>query len=249
MTPVMVTVESLSKDYYDSAGRVVKGCEDLSFEARAGEVFGVLGTNGAGKTTALRMLSTVLKPTAGDAQVAGSSISRHPERVRRSIGFLSADTGVYGRLTAREMMEYFGRLHGLEETVIAQRVREIAETLDMGDFLSRRCDKLSSGQRQRVNIARTIIHDPPVLIFDEPTAGLDILAAAQIVQFIRDSRRRGRCVVFSTHVMREAEKLCDRLVILHRGRVCAAGTLGELQTQTGKSDLEEVFLEVIGEMR
>ncbi|MFZ5433643.1 MAG: ATP-binding cassette domain-containing protein [Calditrichota bacterium] len=248
MNDIAVAAKDLAKNYYDASGQTVHACQALSFEARRGEVFGLLGTNGAGKTTALRMLSTVLRPTGGDAHVVGHSIVHEPDRVRSTIGFLSADTGVYGRLTAREMIEYFGRLHGLTESVIATRVQQISDRLNMQDFLSRRCDKLSSGQKQRVSIARTIVHDPEVLIFDEPTSGLDILAAAQIVEFIRDSRARGRCVIFSTHVMREAEKLCDRLVILHRGQVCASGTLTELREQTGYQDLEDVFLRAIGEL-
>jgi sodium transport system ATP-binding protein len=240
-----VSVRSLSKDYLDSKKGVVHACQDLSFDAFPGEVFGILGTNGAGKTTALRLLSTVLRPTRGEACVAGHSVVSQPDDVRKSIGFLSADTGVYGRLTAREMIEYFGRLNGLDLTLISRRIEEISAVLDMSEFLHRRCDKLSGGQRQRVNIARTIVHDPPVLIFDEPTAGLDILAAAQIVRFVKSSRERGRCVIFSTHVMREAEKLCDRLIILHRGTVCAAGTVAELRRQFGKEDLEDVFLDAV----
>jgi sodium transport system ATP-binding protein len=240
-----VTVRSLCKDYVDSRKGVIHACQSLSFDAFPGEVFGILGTNGAGKTTALRLLSTVLRPTRGEASVAGHSVLSQPDEVRKSIGFLSADTGVYGRLTAREMIEYFGRLHSLDPVVLSQRIAQISAVLEMSEFLDRRCDKLSGGQRQRVNIARTIVHDPPVLIFDEPTAGLDILAAAQIVRFVKSSRERGRCVIFSTHVMREAEKLCDRLVILHRGTVCAAGTVSELRRQFGKDDLEDVFLDAV----
>jgi sodium transport system ATP-binding protein len=248
MNAPAIEVQNLAKDYYDAHGKVIHACDGLNFTAHSGEVFGLLGTNGAGKTTALRMLSTVLKPSGGRAVVAGFDVVSHPGEVRKHIGFLSSDTGVYGRLTAREMMEYFGRLNGLPENLIETRVHEIAQSLDMGEFLSRRCDKLSSGQRQRVNIARTIIHDPEVLIFDEPTVGLDILSSAQIVRFIRDSRTKGRCVIFSTHVMREAEKLCDRVAILHQGRVCISGSLEELRAQTGKEDLEDIFLEAIGEL-
>jgi sodium transport system ATP-binding protein len=245
MPAAAVTVRSLSKDYVDSQKGVVHACQDLSFDAFPGEVFGILGTNGAGKTTTLRLLSTVLRPTRGEASVAGYNVVSQPDGVRRSIGFLSADTGVYGRLTAREMIEYFGRLNGLALNLISRRIEEISAVLDMSEFLDRRCDKLSGGQRQRVNIARTIVHDPPVLIFDEPTAGLDILAAAQIVRFVKSSRERGRCVIFSTHVMREAEKLCDRLIILHRGSVCAAGSVADLRRQFGRDDLEDVFLEAV----
>jgi len=242
-----VSVSNLCKDYVGTHGQVVHACVDLTFAAFPGQVFGLLGTNGAGKTTALRMLSTVLRPTSGDATIAGHSVTSQPHLVRRSVGFLSADTGVYGRLTAREMIEYFGRLHGMTEERIAQRVDEIAARLAMGEFLAQRCDKLSSGQRQRVSIARTIIHDPDVLVFDEPTSGLDILASAQIVRFVHESRERGKCVILSTHVMREAEKLCDRLVILHRGRVCAAGSLPELRQSSAMTDLEDIFLSAVGE--
>jgi sodium transport system ATP-binding protein len=247
MSSVGVSARDLSKDYVDSTGSVVHACRSLTFEAHADQVFGILGTNGAGKTTTLRMLSTVLRPSGGDALVSGHSVAREPDMVRKEIGFLSSDTGVYGRLTAREMMEYFGRLHGLSEARVHQRVTEIAVILDMTSFLDRRCDKLSTGQKQRVNIARTIIHDPSVLIFDEPTAGLDILAASQIVRFIRDSRNMGKCVILSTHIMREAERLCDRLIILHQGRIRAEGTVEDLRRRFGHHDLEDVFLEAIGE--
>jgi sodium transport system ATP-binding protein len=181
--------------------------------------------------------------------VAGHSITHAPDRVRASIGFLSSDTGIYGRLTAREMIEYFGRLHGMSDERINDRVEEIADVLEMREFLNRRCDKLSSGQKQRVSIARTIVHDPEVLILDEPTSGLDILSAAQIVRFIRQSRDRGRCVVFSTHIMREAEKLCDRILILHKGTVRLAGTLAEICGRAGTNDLEEIFMEAVGEIQ
>ncbi len=248
MSDALVSARGLSKDYVDSIGNVIHACRSLNFTAHAGEVFGILGTNGAGKTTALRMLSTVLRPTSGNAWVAGANVVEQPDQVRKNIGFLSADTGVYGRLTAREMVEYSGRLHDLSERSIAARLDEVATVLDMGSFLNRRCEKLSSGQKQRVNIARTIIHDPSVLIFDEPTSGLDILAAAQIVRFIKDSRARGKCVILSTHIMREAEKLCDRLIILHEGRVHAEGTWASLQTEFGQTDLEDIFLKSIGQM-
>ena len=246
MSEVAVSAESLSKDYVDAHGRVVRACQNLNFEAHAGEVFGILGTNGAGKTTCLRMLSTVLRPTGGDATVGGHSVTREPDRVRSVVGFLSADTGVYGRLSAREMVEYFGRLHELPEPTIARRLDEIADLLDMTPFLDRRCDKLSTGQKQRVNIARTIIHDPKVLIFDEPTSGLDILASSQIVNFVRESRTRGKCVILSTHIMREAEKLCDRLIIIHVGLVHAEGSPDALRAQYAQNDLEDIFLEAIG---
>jgi sodium transport system ATP-binding protein len=225
MNSPAISVRHLSKDYIDATGNITCGCRDVTFDAHYGEIFGLLGTNGAGKTTTLRVLSTVLKPTAGSATIAEHSVTEHPELVRHSIGFLSASTGVYGRLTAREMMTYFGLLHGMSPEQVVSRIEEIADALDIADFLDRRCDKLSSGQRQRVSIARTIIHDPLVLILDEATTGLDILAAAQIVRFMKESRDRGKCVILSTHIMHEAEQLCDRIIIIHDGEVKAHGTI------------------------
>ncbi len=193
------------------------------------------------------MLSTMISPTEGSATVAGFDVATQPQDVRRSIGFLSATTGIYGRLTAREMLLYFAALHGFEADAAASRVQEVAELLDLHDFLDRRCEKLSTGQRQRISIVRTILHDPPVLIFDEPTSGLDILAAAQIVQFMRDSRAKGKCVLLSTHVRREAELLGDEMSLIHQGEVRDRGSVAELQQRHGSSQLEVVFLRAIGE--
>lgn len=242
-----VHVESLGKTYRDAAGSVVIGCKDVSFQAAYGTIFGVLGTNGAGKTTILRMLATMLKPTLGSAKVAGKDLLDDPQAVRRSIGFLSASTGVYGRLTAEEMLGYFAALHGFSRLEAGKKIQNAAALLDLGDFLDRRCEKLSTGQRQRVSIARTILHDPPVLIFDEPTSGLDILAASQIVKFMKRSREEGKCVLLSTHVMREAELLCDEILLIHRGDVRDQGSVAELQQRYDSSHLEVVFLRAIGE--
>jgi sodium transport system ATP-binding protein len=245
-SPAQIVTEGLSKIYYDSRRGAIHAAIDINIVCNAGEVFGLLGTNGAGKTTTLRMLSTVLEPTGGRAWVAGFELGENPQAIRERIGFLSSDTGIYGRLTAREMMHYFGELHGISSNDIAQRVEEISAHFDMMEFLDRRCEKLSSGQKQKVSIGRTIIHDPPVLILDEPTAGLDVLASAEIVRFIRQARSEGRCVLLSTHIMREAEKLCDRIAILHEGRIQACGTLTQLYDSMRTNDLEEVFMRVVG---
>jgi sodium transport system ATP-binding protein len=165
--------------------------------------------------------------------------------VRASIGFLSTATALYGWLTAQEMVEYFGRLHGLAEAVLKERIESLFSTLDMNEFRHRRCEQLSSGMKQKVSIARTLVHDPPVMIFDEPTHGLDVLTARTVVHFIRDCRARGKTVIFSTHTMREAEKLCDTIAIIHQGRIMAEGTLGQLRAQTGAQDLEDVFVGVV----
>jgi sodium transport system ATP-binding protein len=241
-----VITDRLSKTYYDTRRGEIRAAVDVSITCYAGEVFGLLGTNGAGKTTTLRMLSTVLQPTAGLAWVAGYEIGENPQAVRERIGFLSSDTGVYGRITAREMMTYFGQLYGMSPDRINARIDEVSARFDMREFLDTRCEKLSSGQRQKVSVGRTIIHDPPVLILDEPTTGLDVLAAAEILRFIREARAEGRCILLSTHIMREAEKLCDRVAVIHDGRVRVCGTLAQLHDQMQTTDLEEVFMKVIG---
>ncbi len=241
----MIRVDSLSKHFRDSKRGVVRAVDGVSFEAHPGEVFGLLGVNGAGKTTLLRLLSTVLSPTSGTAEVAGADIVREPERVRRNIGFMSTTTALYTRLTAREMIAYMGALYGLSGQELNRRVAEVIDLLDIHEFADRLCDKLSTGQRQRVSLARTILHDPPVLFFDEPTAGLDVIAGQTIMGFIERQRDAGKTVLFSTHVMSEAERLCDRICVVHAGRVAVIGTMEELRERTGKRALEEVFLALV----
>lgn len=211
-----------------------------------GEIVALLGANGAGKTTALRLLATLLRPTAGEATVAGHDVRRAPDQVRAQVGFLAASTALYGRLTAREMITYFGRLHGLAPAAIAARIALLADELDMGAFLDRRCDKFSTGMKQKTSIARTLVHDPAVMIFDEPTLGLDVMTARSIVKFVRQCRDRGKTVIYSTHVMSEVEKLCDTIGIIHAGRLVAEGTLPELQARFGERDMEEIFVQAVG---
>lgn len=219
--------------------------DGVSFRCQPGQIYGLLGANGAGKTTTLRMLATILQPTDGSARVAGFDITEQPEQVRTKIGFLSTATALYGRLTARELVEYFGRLNGLNGGALRRRTDELFALLGISDFADRRCDKLSTGMKQKVSIARTLVHDPPVMIFDEPTVGLDVMAARTIVGFIRDCRDRGKTVIFSTHVMSEAEKLCDTIGIIHNGKLLAEGTLSELRARSGLEDLEEIFVRMV----
>ena len=237
----MVEVEGLTKVYPVKKGRDVKAVDNLSFICKPGEIYGLLGPNGAGKTTTLRMLSTALRPTKGSARVIGFDIIEQPDKVRAAIGFLSAATGLYRRLTAKEMIEYFGRLHGMDPGILKQRVEELLNLMDITSYANRKCDKLSTGQKQRVSICRSIIHDPPVMIFDEPAEGLDIIAAEIIVEFIRDCRNKGKCVIFSTHIMKEAETLCDRIGIINQGRIVSEGTLQELKQQYSADSLEDIF--------
>jgi sodium transport system ATP-binding protein len=193
------------------------------------------------------MLATILQPTSGTATVAGYDIREHPQEVRASIGYLSGSTALYERMTAREMVTYFGALYGMSTQAIEARVDAIFTELDMHEFADGRCDKLSTGQKQRVSIARAIVHQPPVLFFDEPTNGLDIVTARTITRFIRRCSTEGRTVIFSTHIMSEVEALCDRIAIVYQGKIVAIGTLAELRERTGKQVFEHVFLSLIGE--
>jgi sodium transport system ATP-binding protein len=243
----MIEALQLRKHFQDKKRGLVRAVDGVSFRCQPGQIYGLLGANGAGKTTTLRMLATILEPTDGTARVAGYDVITEPHKVRASVGFLSTATALYGRLSAQEMVEYFGRLHGLPEDVLHQRIDEIFDRLEMDEFRDRRCDKLSTGMKQKVSIARTLVHDPPVMIFDEPTVGLDVMTARTIVGFIRECRQQGKTVLFSTHVMTEAEKLCDTIGIIHNGCLLAEGTLGELRQRHAQQDLEDIFVRVVGE--
>jgi sodium transport system ATP-binding protein len=230
------------RDKKDGQHRAVDG---VSFRCSPGQVYGLLGANGAGKTTTLRILATILRPSSGTARVAGYDIRHDAEKVRHSIGFLSTSTALYPRLTAREMVEYFGRLHGMGSELLHRRTEFIFEKLQMQEFAGRRCDQLSTGMKQKVSIARTLVHDPPVMIFDEPTSGLDVMTSRSITGFIRECRDQGKTVLFSTHVMSEAEKLCDLIGIIHAGRIIAEGTLAQLRERYRQRDLEEIFMQAV----
>lgn len=242
----MIAAHHLTKTFKDKKRGLITAVDDVSFTCHPGRIYGLLGANGAGKTTALRLLATLLRPTSGTATVAGHEVLLAPDRVRAQVGFLAASTALYGRLTAREMITYFGRLHGLPPAAIAARIAVLAAELDMHDFLDRRCDKFSTGMKQKTSLARTLVHDPAVMIFDEPTLGLDVMTARAIVKFVRQCRDRGKTVIYSTHVMSEVEKLCDTVGIIHAGRLVAEGTLPELQTRFGEQDMEEIFVQAVG---
>jgi sodium transport system ATP-binding protein len=246
----MVKTEGLAKHFVDSKkGTVVKAVDGVSISASPGQIFGLLGVNGAGKTTMLRLLSTVLTPTAGKAEVAGFDVVQQPEKVRANIGFMSTSTALYGRLTSKEMIEYFGELYGLRGAKLKERMDYVIEKLQMHEFLDRLCDKLSTGQKQRVSIARTILHDPPVLFFDEPTAGLDVVSSQTVMQFIEEARDNGKTVIFCTHIMTEVDRLCNHVAVIHDGVIRAEGTVAELKAQSGEENLERVFLKLVGELR
>lgn len=237
----MVETHDLVKVFHDPERGPVVAVDHLCFTAVPGRVLGLLGPNGAGKTTTLRLLSTVLRPTSGSATVCGWDILSQAAEVRRNIGFLSPTTGLYGRLTPLEIMRYFGALYGLPETIVTPRIAGIFTRFEIHAFAHTPFERLSTGMKQKVNMARAILHNPPVLILDEPTAGLDVLAARMVYEFIRESAEQGRCVLFSTHLLPQAEELCDDLVLLYQGRLLARGTLAELRQTTGLERLEEIF--------
>jgi sodium transport system ATP-binding protein len=242
----MIEARNLTKTFKDKKRGVITAVNDVSFTCRPGQIYGLLGANGAGKTTTLRLLATLLQPTSGVARLAGFDAATEANQVRAHVGFLAASTALYGRLTAREMITYFGRLNGLADATIKERLNRLAAELDMRDFLDRRCEKFSTGMKQKTSIARTLIHDPAVMIFDEPTLGLDVMTARSIVKFVRDCRNRGKTVIYSTHVMSEVEKICDVIGIIHDGRLVAEGTLAELRQRFGETDMEEIFIKAVG---
>jgi sodium transport system ATP-binding protein len=243
----MIEVRELTKTYADLRRGQFVALAGVSFEAGRGEIFGLLGPNGAGKTTLLRILSTMLRPTGGSATVGGYDVLTQPALVRRQIGFVSNNTAIYDRMTAWEMVEYFGRLYGLAEEPLRERMNGIFTRLSMHEIRDVLGAKMSTGMKQKVSIARAIVHDPPVLIFDEATVGLDVLVARALLKTVAELREQGKCVLLSTHIMREAERLCDRLAIIHRGHILAAGPLEELRDRHHEQDLEELFFRLISE--
>jgi len=241
----MIEVQDLHKSF-TAKKVVVKAVDGVGFEARDGEITGLLGPNGAGKTTTLRMLYTLMKPDSGKVLVDGVDVAVDPETVRRALGVLPDARGVYKRLTARENIAYFGELHGLDAATIAQRTERLVQALNMQDFIDRRTEGFSQGQRTKTAIARALVHDPKNVILDEPTNGLDVMTTRGLREFLKQLRAEGRCVVFSSHIMQEVAALCDRIVIVARGQVVASGTADELRAQTGEENLEDAFVKAIG---
>jgi sodium transport system ATP-binding protein len=236
---ILVEARDLQKRFRNF--HAVKG---VSFQCYAGEVYGLLGPNGAGKTTTIRMLTTILRPTSGTARIAGHDVVREPEEVRRVIGVLPENAGIYGRLTAREAVRYAGRLYGVHPEVLEGRVEAILEALELTTHMDRLTDTFSKGMKQKVNIARALVHDPPVVFLDEPTSGLDVISARSVREFVARFKQDGRCVIMSTHVMEEAERLCDRVAIIAGGKIQAEGSLEDLKARSGLG-LEEIFVQLV----
>ncbi len=237
----MIEAQGLSKRYGS-----VDAARGVSFRVAPGEVVGLLGPNGAGKTTVLRMLAGILTPTEGEARVAGHAASADAFALKRSLGFLSGDTALYQRLTPREVLRYFGRLNAMAEGPLAVRIEALVEAFQMADFADRQCGKLSAGQKQRANVARAFLHDPPALILDEPTTALDVVSGRFLLDAIRKEKGRGKAILFSTHVLGDAEALCDRVVLLHQGQVLDDGTVADVVARAGARNLTDAFLARIG---
>jgi len=241
----MIEVQSVQK-YFSARGSLVRAVDGVSFVARDGEITGLLGPNGAGKTTTLRMLYTLMQPDSGRVLVDGIDAGARPDEVRRRLGVLPDARGLYKRLTARENIAYFGRLQGLDESTISARTAALVGALGMEEFVDRRAEGFSQGQRTKTAIARALVHDPRNVLLDEPTNGLDVMTTRAMRRFLRELRAEGRCVLFSSHVMQEVAALCDRIVVIAHGRVVADGTPDELRVQTGQANLEDAFVKAIG---
>jgi sodium transport system ATP-binding protein len=237
----MIQVQGLSKSF----GKV-QAVQNVSFSAPDGQITGLLGPNGAGKSTTLRMLYTLLKPVSGSAEIDGFDITRSPLEVQRRIGVLADARGIYGRLTTRENIRYFGRLHGLEGEALENQIDKLLSLLDMQEIADRKTEGFSTGEKLKVAIARALVHDPPNVLLDEPTNGLDVMSTRAMRQFILRLRDDGKCVLFTSHIMQEVAALCDQVVIISKGVVAATGSPDGLRRQTGKENLEDAFVAAIG---
>ena len=238
--PLALRVDALTREFGD-----VRAVDELSFHVERGEVYGLLGPNGAGKTTTLRILAGMMQPTSGSVEVLGTRPGDNLIELRRRLGYLTADTGLYARLTPREVLTFFARVSGMSDSQVSYRIERLKDELGLGEFIDRRCEKLSSGQTQRTAIARALVHEPDVLIVDEPTATLDVLAAQFILKRLRTEADSGKAVLLSTHHLSEAELVCDRIGVIHRGRLCGEGTVSELKQATGADSLTEAFLRLV----
>jgi len=238
----MIEVKELGKKFGDFTA-----VDKISFHVSKGEIFGLLGENGAGKTTTLRMLSTMMKPTSGQAVLNGYDTQNEPEKVRAHIGILfGGETGLYDRLTVAENIAYFGELNGMSKAAIRERTGQLAQAFGMQDFMDKRASKLSKGMKQKAAFARSIVHDPEIMLFDEPTSGLDVTAARDVHDFILRCKEQGKTIIFSSHSMSEVEKLCDRIAIIHKGKLVECGGVEELKEKYSNENLEEIFIRLAG---
>jgi sodium transport system ATP-binding protein len=244
----LIEVRDLCKTFHDRKKGDISAVRNVSFQCAPGHVFGLLGRNGAGKTTTLRMLATILTPTSGTAVIDGLDVTEKPGEVRKRIGYLSGDTKLYDRLTGRELLEYFGELSGMTQASIEGRIAELQVTFNLRDFLDKRVGKMSTGMKQRLSLARVVLHDPPVLIFDEPTSGLDVMGAREVLRIVQELKAKGRTIIFSTHIMTEAERICDEIAIIEQGSILTQGSVLSLRNGNGGGSLEDVFVKTVREV-
>jgi sodium transport system ATP-binding protein len=245
----MIDVSNITKEFTDPKRGTIKALDEVSFTCDKSEIFGLLGPNGAGKSTLLRIISTLIKPTTGSAHLAGFDVATQGDSVRRNLGFLSSETALYPRLSPREHLKIYGQFYDYPSNLLERRIVDLIEMMDMRDFADVWCEKLSSGMKQRASIARAVVHDPPVIILDEPTNGLDVPSSQSLYKCIRKFREQGKCVVFSSHIMSDVERLCDRIAIIDHGRLVAIGSIEQLQNQTGESSVQEIFLSITDKER
>jgi len=240
----MISIQNLSKTF-KSGQRSLLAVDDVSFKVTRGEVYGLLGPNGAGKTTMMRMILGLLSPDGGYAEIDGHRSDQQPDEVKRQVGFVSASAGVYQWLTGREMLAFFGNIYGLDSGEIDSRIDELTSILDLNEFLNQGCATLSTGQKQRLSLARALIHDPPVMILDEPTLGLDVVGSQVIFNYIDVLKDRSKAIILCTHRLEQAQRVCSRFGLLHKGKMVLEGTMEELKSQTGRNDLVEMFVDLL----
>ena len=242
--PPMIIVSSLKKSF-EVFGRTVHAVKDISFSVHPGEVYGLLGPNGAGKTTTMRMVLGLLESDSGYAEIDGFRSDQSADDIKKRVGFVSANAGVYQWLTAREALSFFGDVYGLSPELVEARIQKVSDLLELGSFLDQRGSTLSTGQKQRINLARALVHDPPIMLLDEPTLGLDVVGSQIVFDFIDVLRSQKKCIILCTHRLEQAERICDRFGLIHHGEMVAEGSLAELQQQTGKESLVEMFIDLI----
>jgi len=240
-----VVVDTVVKKFYDPKKGETTVVNNLSFSCAPGEILGILGPNGAGKTTMLRMISAILTPTSGSIDVLGHRTTENPQEIRSHIGFISCDTNLYDRLTSEEMVYFFGKFFGITDSLIGERSEKLYESLNMKSILKRQCRNLSAGEKQKVSIARTLIHDPPLLILDEPTTSLDVLTSRDILWLVKEARNEGKAILYSAHNMEEVEDLCDRIILIHQGNLLDEGTIPEVVRRNETRNLTECFLKLV----
>jgi ABC-2 type transport system ATP-binding protein/sodium transport system ATP-binding protein len=240
----MIRIEKLSKTFV-VGNRDIHAARQVSFEVHPGEVFGLLGPNGAGKTTVMRMILGLLKPDSGYAEIQGIRSSNQPNELKRQVGFVSATAGIYQWLTGREMLSFFGEAYGLDDNQLTERIGHLTDVLELGEFIDRGCATLSTGQKQRLNLARALVHDPPVMMLDEPTLGLDVVGSQVIFNYIDLLKQKNKIVILCTHRLEQAQRVCSRFGLIYQGKMALTGTLAQLQQQTSKRDLVEIFISLI----